>query len=141
MTADTLKWFMALHFYAFLTWVGSMIGCAFILRAHGAASSGAYSDFVKLEKGVGIAMDVGATIAIIAGLVMLFGLHMLPLKQGGWMHAKLTCVAGLIGIHVVSRIKIRRFRDGDVRPLAAWHIPVLEILVLATIVLAVVRPF
>lgn len=141
MDYETLKWIRMIHLYAMIVWVGSLIGLTFILRQHAKAAEGAYNDFIELEKGTAMTMDIGATIAMAAGLTMLFSISPSPLKGQGWMHAKLLMVAILIGVHGFQRMRVGKFKRGEVSANPGWVIPVAEIAVLAIIVLAATRPF
>jgi putative membrane protein len=63
---------------------------------------------------------------------------------GGWLHAKLALVLLLIGYHHVCGRLLHRFEQGDNRHSHVWYrwfneVPVL--LLLATLVLVVVKPF
>ncbi len=141
MDYEVVKWVRVVHIYAMLTWAGSLIGLSFILKQHAKADAGAKKDFTELEKGVAMAMDIGATFAIIAGLVMLFGIEPSPFKGGGWLHAKLLLVAILVGCHGVQRMRVGKLKRGEDAPEPGWIIPVIEICVIGIIVLASGRPF
>ncbi len=67
-----------------------------------------------------------------------FGFH------GGWLHAKLTLVAGLVAYHGYCLTLLRRFRAGENRRSHVWYryfneIPVL--ILFAVVILVVVKPF
>ncbi len=141
MDYETLKWIRMIHLYGMLTWVGGLVGLSFILKQHAKASEAAYKDFIELEKGTAIAMDIGATVAIACGLAMLFSLTPSPLKGQGWMHAKLLLVVGLIGLHGFQRMRVGKFKRGVVTAEPGWLIPAVEIVALGIIVLASTRPF
>lgn len=81
-------------------------------------------------------MDAGATIAIAAGLTMAFGTTPIAFKTGGWLHIKLTLVVvGVLSVHGLVRVKMRKFRNGDVAPLPNWMLPVLLIALTGIIIL------
>lgn len=142
---EVREWLLIVHVMGFLIWVGSMIGCTHILGAHATADGGATA-FEKLEKSLGITMDVGATLTIASGLYMALGgpLNFFVKDDVGsaFMHGKVGLVVlGLIPIHVFLRIKIRKFRNGDLAPLPAWVFPVLMLVVLNVVYLVFRRPF
>ncbi|MCP4447679.1 MAG: hypothetical protein GY811_20435 [Myxococcales bacterium] len=141
MDYETLKWIRMIHLYAILSWVGALIGISFILRQHAKAAEGAYKDFIELEKGTAITMDISATIAMICGFAMLFSISPSPLKGQGWMHAKLFLVVVLAGIHGMQRMRVGKYKRGNVTAEPGWLIPVVEIAALGIIVLASARPF
>ena len=140
MDPEQLAWIRAIHVYAIVTWVGALIGLTFLLKQHAVAAEAARADFLSLEKRVAMAADIGATIAIIAGLFMIVQVPELLTKQP-WMHPKLALVAVVLGVHGVQRMRLGKFKRGNVTPNPGWVVPVLEICVLAIILLAVAKPF
>jgi uncharacterized membrane protein len=63
-------------------------------------------------------MDLGATLAIVCGLVMAFGNTPSAFKTGGWLHVKLTIVGlTLLAIHGYTRAQVKRFRHGAIKAL------------------------
>ena len=79
-------------------------------------------------------------LAVIPGLVLWLHFHMV----GGWLHAKLTLVAGLIVYHLMCRHFLQVFiADANTRS-HTWfrvfnEIPVL--MLLAVVLLVIVKPF
>ncbi len=141
MSFETLKWIRMIHIYGMLTWVGSLVGLSFILKQHTKAAKAAYDDFIQLEKGTAMAMDIGATVVIACGLAMLLSNTSIYLKGQGWMHAKLLLVAALIGLHGLQRVRTGKFKRGEVGAEPGWLIPAVEVVALGIIVLASARPF
>lgn len=142
MDATTINWLTAGHIFAFLTWVGSLTGLSFMLKQHAKAAEAARADFIALEKGTAIAMDIGALIALILGSILLIKVQPSLLKgQGGFMHAKLTLVVVLLGLHGMQRVRVGKYKRGEVTPEPGWIIPAIEFSVIAIIVFIVVRPF
>lgn len=143
MGLETYLWLKAAHTLAFITWLGSMVGAIHILFAHAEERANGQA-FHNLEKRVGIAMDVGATITIAVGLVLLFlapGAPGVYLKGNGYFHAKLLAVVILIGMHVMTRMKIKQMRTDDSATLPRWVFVITEVALIATVVLIVVKPF
>src|SRR5690606_10036039 len=102
-------------------WTAGMFACLRLLSAHGATGSAAPETLTLTERRTAVLMDIGATIAILTGLHLLFASPMNPLKQGGFMHAKLTLVVlGVLGLHGFVRARVRKMRKGDVRPLPGF---------------------
>lgn len=142
MDVTTLLWLKAGHIFAFLTWVGSLIGLSFILKQHSKAAEASRADFIALEKGTAMAMDIGALIALILGSILLIEIKPSLLKgQGGFMHAKLSLVVVLLGLHGFQRMRVGKYKRGEVTPEPGWVIPAIELSVIAIIVFIVVRPF
>ncbi len=141
MTPETYHWLTAAHVFAFLTWVGSLIGLSFILKQHAVAAEASRPDFIALEKGIAIAMDIGATITLIVGSILLIEIKPSLMKQGGFMHAKLSLVVVLLGLHGFQRMRVGKFKRGAVSANPAWMIPAVEACVVAIIIMIAVRPF
>jgi putative membrane protein len=143
MSADTVQWMLVGHIFGFLMWTGTLFGLYQILLAHGEAGAGAGDAFGPLEKRVAMAMDVGATIAIAFGLILIFG----PpngtaiFKAGGFFHIKLALVVVIIGIHGFVRVKIKKFSHGEVSSPPAVLFPVMSLIVLGIVIMMIVRPF
>ncbi len=81
-----------------------------------------------------------ATLAIIFGLWLWLGYGI----KGGWLHAKLLLVAGLIAYHIYCGKLMRTFAAGKNTHSHAWYrwfneVPVLALF--AIVMLAVVKPF
>jgi putative membrane protein len=142
MSTTAYTWISAFHIFGVLMWMGTMIGLANILVAHAEADLGSRPAFHKLGRACAMAMDIGATIAMVFGLIMLFANDAVALKQGGYMHAKLTLVVLLLlTSHGFLRVKVRKYREGKVVPLPVFMPPLLSLTALAVIILVVVRPF
>lgn len=142
MSSATYQWMLAIHVFGMVLWTGGLLACLRLLAAHGAAGKAAPEGLSLTERRTAVLMDIGATVAILTGLHLLFASPTKPLTQGGWMHAKLTLVVlGVLVPHIVTRIKVRKFRNGDVSPLPGFLMPTLIAVVLGVIVLVQVRPF
>lgn len=142
MTEDTYKWTLAIHVVGVVLWTGGLFACLRMLAAHAAAGTGAAAAWIQAERRTAVFMDIGATIAILSGLYLTLASPKMPLTTGGWLHAKLTLVVlGMLGLHVFTRVKLRKFRNGDVRALPGFALPVFVVVVLGVIVLAKVQPF
>lgn len=141
MSPAIFQWILAIHVFGIVLWTGGMLACLRLLAAHGAAGKAAPEGLILTERRTAVLMDIGAAIALLTGLHLLFG-PTKPLTQGGFMHAKLTLVVlGMFGLHGFVRAKVRKFRSGDVRPLPGLMLPVFLVVVLGVIVLVRVRPF
>jgi putative membrane protein len=79
-------------------------------------------------------------LALVLGLWLWLGYGI----TGGWMHAKLALVVGLIGYHHMCGGMIRRFERGENRHSHVWYrwfneVPVLVLI--AVVLLVVLKPF
>jgi putative membrane protein len=142
MTPTTYQWTLAIHVFGVLLWTGGVFACLRMLTAHAAAGASAPAAWIQSERRTAVFMDIGATIAILSGLYLTLFSPTKPLTSGGWLHAKLTLVAlGMLGLHIFTRVKVRKFRNGDVRALPGFALPVFVLVALGAILLVEVRPF
>lgn len=139
-TMEFLNYVRALHIFAVLAWAGGLIGLTFILRQHAKAAEGAHKDFVELEKATAMAMDLFAAVAISTGVIMIIKTPGL-MSGNGWMHAKLTLIVVLLGMHGFQRARVGKYKRGDITPNPGWIIPAIEATVFAIVVLAAAKPF
>jgi protoporphyrinogen IX oxidase len=137
------RWVAAVHVFGFVFWVGSMTWLMYLLRVHARAKDESRGTLTEVEKLTSVVMDAGATLAIVTGLLMAFGstYKWFSTPGSGWLHSKLTIVVALIVIHVVLRIKVRKFAQGTINPLPGFMFAVLAVLAFAAIALAKVKPF
>jgi len=143
MSPELLRWLLVGHVYGFMMWTGLLFAQLHILRAHAQANGEAQEAFTTLEKGGAIAMDIGATIALVFGVLLI----VLPeggtalFKGGGFVHAKLTYVAVLVLNHELVRRLIQARMSGKGKAPAAWQFPVCVLSLLGILVMMFVRPF
>lgn len=135
MDPAVLPWVRAAHVFGFVLWTGGL--CALTMLLSSAPGLVALS---RAGKRIAMLADIGAAIAIAAGVAMTLGIEPSPMSQG-WMHVKLTIVVvGLLGLHGFSRVKLKRAQSAEgatVSPL--WSAAVIAV-VAAIIVLAIARP-
>jgi protoporphyrinogen IX oxidase len=136
MSPELYSWMKVLHVVGFVLWIAGLWAGIWLLKAHNSVDASSRPALVGAERKVGASMDAGATFAIVAGLVLAFAGPINAFKTGGWLHVKLTLVVlAVLGIHGLVRVKMRKFRNGDLTPLPAWVVPVLLVAVVAIIAL------
>ncbi len=144
MSPETIAWVLTAHIFGIITWLGPMLGLALALRQGAAGEPAARADLAALAKRLGIAMDAGATITIVAGIALIYGLSSVgvsPLKLP-WMHVKLTLVVvGLLSSHVFLRIRAKRLARGEAQPLPKFLFPALHAILIGILIMAIVKPF
>lgn len=140
MEFEILTYVRALHIFGVLAWGGSIVGLTFILRQHSVAAEGARADFIELEKGTAMAMDMFATLAMLCGIYMIIKIPGI-MSSGGWMHAKLTLILVLLGLHGFQRMRVGKYKRGEVSANPAWIIPAVELTLFAIVILAAAKPF
>lgn len=135
-------WMMALHVCGVMLWFAGALIALHVLRAHAAKVAGGATsdDFARNEGPAGRILDIGAGLAIVAGLYLLFE-NLQIMKGAGFMHAKLALVVVLLGLHGFLRAQLKRFRTGKSKELAPWAHPVVLGVFFAIIVLIIARPF
>ena len=141
MSATELnQWAKALHVVGFILWTGGLLSCIHLLQAHQAAGSEGREALSSIQRKVAMMMEIGALVAIFAGLYLaLSGRN--AFTEGGWLHAKLTLVVlGLFGLHGFIRVKIKKFRKGEVTSLPGWVQPVALVLIAVITIMVTVKP-
>jgi len=131
---------LAVHIAGLLLWSAGILGGARLLGLREAeAEPGARTKLGGAARGLGLLGDIGIGLAIVGG-VGLLAAETSYLRQG-WMHAKLTAVLALLGLHGAVRARgVRAARDAQAT-FPAWIFPALLAASGAIVALAVLRPF
>lgn len=109
-------WFLVFHVTAFVLWIGGLMVSTRLL-----GQSAAESDQARRETAGQAAINMLRTMADPgAGLGVVTGILVITTNPGyflhaRWLHVKLTLVALLIIVHVVVRIRAKRFLAGEIR--------------------------
>ncbi len=110
-------WFPTLHVVGIVLWVGGLTAVLALLHVHVQADAKTREVLTGVERRVAMLMDLGATLTIATGLYQAFTLVPNAFKTGPWLHIKLTAVAiGLLSVHGIARVKIKKFRGGEIKP-------------------------
>jgi putative membrane protein len=118
---NTSDWLHGLHIVGVILWVAGLTGVLALLQIHPNVEEKSRQQLTMAERRLAMVMDLGATLAIGFGLWMALRQH--EFKNGAWLHVKLTAVVvGILTVHGMARVKIKRFRKGDLRPVpfAVW---------------------
>lgn len=147
------KWIKVVHVIGFLMWSGSLVACLMLLQQQASTTGETRSLLTEIERKFALMMDIGATIAIGAGLYMaLVKLPWLAQKNwftakglegksmGVWLHMKLLFVVFLIGLHGFTRVKLGKIRKGTDTTVPGFALPVALFLIAIIIVMATVKP-
>jgi putative membrane protein len=116
------NWVLAFHVVSIVCWIASLAAVLALLQAHPNVEEKSRAVLTTFERRLAIVMDIGATAAIACGLYLAFN-PINEFKHGAWLHVKLTAVVvGVLTTHGMARVKIKRFRNGDMRPVpgAMW---------------------
>ncbi|MCA9676121.1 MAG: CopD family protein [Kofleriaceae bacterium] len=135
MSPSTVAWLTTIHVVGVILWISSLTAVLALLSVHGKVDGVARESLGRMERALAMIMDLGATIAIGAGLWRALGVKPTEFGHGPWLHIKLTVVVlGVLSIHGLARVKIKRFREGRVRALP----PILWVVFFAAVVVAAI---
>ena len=138
-----LLWLKAFHVIFVVTWFAALFYLPRLFVYHtDTTDAPGLARFKIMEKRLSIMMDIGATLAVVFGVLMITANP--GYMQMGWIHAKLTLVLLLIGYHAWCRVLVRQFRNDANTHSAGWfrvfnEVP--SVLLIAIVILAVVKPF
>ena len=137
-----MAWKLTFHLFGMLIWFAGIVASLRMLSAYNATPSDQRVDFKQFSGKVGLLMDIGAGLTVVMGLWLISNKAGLALfKAGGFMHAKLTLVVVLIGLHGFVRVKLAKYRKGSVNPTPGWLFPLVSLIFFAIVLLIEVRPF
>ena len=141
MGHETYLWIKTVHFLGFIVWLGSLFGLVHMLRQATAGSEDARSLLARLAGGVGRSMDVGATLAIVAGVILLIKspAPVRPLEQP-YFHVKLTLAVLLVALHGFLRVRAAKLARGPAAPLGPAPLAVAVVLALGILGVVLVGP-
>lgn len=136
-------WLKALHVAFMVTWFAGLFYLPRLFIYHSeAADDPSRSRFVIMERRLFIIMTIGAALAALFGILLLW---INPaLLQLAWFQLKLGLLAGLIVFHVRCRTWMKRLEAGNLPDDTRWlrwfnELP--AIFLLGIVTLAIVKPF
>ena len=137
-------WIKAAHVIAVIAWMAGMLYLPrlFVYHADAEAGSEKSETFKVMERRLLRAIiNPAMTVTWVLGLWLAwrgFGF------SGGWLHAKITAVIILSGVHGYLSASVRRFADDrNTKPARHWRIvnEVPTALMIVIVILVVVKPF
>ncbi len=141
------EWVKALHVIAVIAWMAAMLYLPRLFVYHTAAAVGSETSetFKIMERRLLKAIMTPAMIvAWLAALYLIWFNGLEWLKSSPWLHAKLTLVLVLTGMHGWFAGMVRAFaEDRNSRPQKFYRIinEVPTVLMIAIVVLVIVKPF
>ncbi len=138
-----MLWLKAFHIIFVVTWFAGLFYLPRLFIYHVEASDPVSLDrFQTMERRLFAIMTIGATLAAVFGIALLT--TMPGLLAVGWIHAKLTLVAILIGYHLWCFRLMGTLKRGTNSHSTRWYrifneVPAL--LLIAIVLLAVLKPF
>ena len=138
-----MLWLKAFHIVFVVTWFAGLFYLPRLFVYHAATSDAPGMERFKImERRLFAMMTVGAVLTLVFGMGTLM---MVPgFLQSGWMHAKLTLVAGLIGYHAWCYRLLLDFRHDRNRRSERWYRGFNEVptaFLIGIVLLVVVKPF
>lgn len=136
-----MLWLKALHIVFVTSWFAGLFYLPRLFVNHAMIEDQATSDRLKLmERKLFRFMTPLAILAFVFGLWLWLGYGI----TGGWMHAKLALVLGLVAYHFYCGLLVQDFAHDRNRRSHIWYrwfneIPVL--ILFAVVMLVVVKPF
>jgi len=138
-----MLWFKAFHIVFVVTWFAGLFYLPRLFVYHATTSDAAGSErFKVMERRLFVMMTLGATLSVVFGIALL--LVSPALLAAGWLHAKLTLVAVLIGYHAWCYRLLLAFRADRNRRSERWLRAFNEapsLLLIAIVLLVVLKPF
>lgn len=138
-----MLWFKAFHIVFVVTWFAGLFYLPRLFVYHAASDDAIGSERFKImERRLFVMMTIGALLSVVFGVAMLV---LSPaLLAAGWLHAKLTLVAVLIGYHGWCYRLLLAFRADRNRRSERWLRVFNEapsLLLIAIVLLVVLKPF
>lgn len=137
-------WLKALHIIAVISWMAGLLYLPrlFIYHSDAARGSEASETFKVMERRLyRVIMNPAMMLAWLLGLYLAWSVYGF---NGGWLHAKLTLVLLLTGVHVFFGRSVKAFgRDENRITARQWRFinEMPALLMVAIVILAVVKPF
>ncbi len=139
-----MLWVKAFHIIFVTTWMAGIFYLPRLFVYHASAEDEISKErFKVMERKLYRGIMLPSMI-----LTLIFGIWLLILVPGylsmGWLHAKLTFVAALIGYHHYCGYLLKKFRDDQNTHNHVWfrwfnEVPVIALI--AIVILVVVKPF
>jgi protoporphyrinogen IX oxidase len=139
-----MLWLKAFHIIFVVTWFAGLFYLPRLFVYHASATDRiSLERFAVMERRLFAIMTLGALIAVVLGISLLLAFPEFGYLRQGWMHAKLTLVAALIGYHLWCLVLMKRLCSGSDRHSPRWfrlfnEVPAL--LLIAIVILVVVQP-
>jgi protoporphyrinogen IX oxidase len=133
MDLQVYLWWKAAHVFGFVVWIAGLASVLQLLYVHPWVSEANRATLSTVEKRVALVMDLGATLAIAAGLRV--ALSTGAFSSGGWLHVKLTIGIGLLALHGIARAKVGKFSRGEIKPISSFLFPLLLVIAAGMITL------
>jgi uncharacterized membrane protein len=110
---------------------------------HSHAPADATGQLTAMEMALARMMDVAAGVAIGCGIALAVAgpVNWFVVGNGNtpWLHIKLIFVLAILAVHGMTRVRIKKFRNGTISPVPQWQWTLILGSVTAAILLAVTK--
>lgn len=138
-----MLWFKAFHIIFLVTWFAGLFYLPRLFVYHAEASDAASLErFKVMERRLFTMTNIGAILTLAFGVALVMSTP--AFLKMGWLHAKLTLVAVLIGYHLWCGKLVISFRNDANRHSARWYRMFNEfpaLLLIGIVLLVVLKPF
>lgn len=150
MLSDSVYlWLKAGHVIGILLWMGCLFATYWLLRIHAQSPKEVHEKLTLMERSLALSMDLAATLAIGAGLVLALTKNqthptsnLFAFPHSGWFHVKVTLVIlGVLPVHGIVRARIAKFGRGQVTGVPQWLWSLLLAAICGIVILVFRRPF
>ena len=138
-----MLWFKAFHIIFLVTWFAGLFYLPRLFVYHAEASDAASLErFKVMERRLFTMTNIGAILTLAFGVALVMSTP--AFLKMGWLHAKLTLVAVLIGYHLWCGKLVISFRNDANKHSARWYRMFNEfpaLLLIGIVLLVVLKPF
>lgn len=138
-----MLWLKALHIVFMVTWFAGLFYLPRLFVYHAMTEEMAVREAYRvMERRLLVMMHIGAVLTVLFGVLLL--VQRPALLSSGWMQLKLLLVLSLVGFHFFCMSLVSAFARDEVKHSHKWfrwfnEFPTL--ILIATVILAVVKPF
>jgi putative membrane protein len=140
-----MLWIKALHIIFMVTWFAGLFYLPRLFVYHADCNDDtSHARFLVMERKLFAIMTIGAVLAAVFGIWMLYAYAWTAYRELLWLDLKLLLVVVLIGFHVYCGLLVREFRNGTAHHshvFYRWINEIPALLLIAIVLLAVVKPF
>jgi len=138
-------WVKAFHIIAVVCWFAGLFYLPRLFVYHAMSEDQTSRErFALMERKLYRGIMLPSMIATLGLGIWLIALNPSLFSSGGWLHAKLTLVALLIGYHHVCGAQLKRFARGEntrSHVFYRWFNEIPVFFLLAIVILVVIKPF
>jgi putative membrane protein len=133
-------WVRAAHLISVVLWIAGLSTLYWLLRLHDQAPKEMREKLTLMERSIAMSTEIASVVAIGCGLAMALS----PINQfthgGAWLHIKLTVVVvAILSVQGMLRARIKRFAQGQIKPVPSWMWSLMLLGVAIAIILAVTK--